>query len=324
MNKKTNELNNAEIDKPEATPIDASPESNFNPFSIFWGLLLVQMGVLFILQNFNILHINLSNIFKLWPILIIAAGISILSIKGKISTVVMSILLAGILALISLAAIGTIQPQSSSSDGVSKVSIEKRSNDISEAQVILKTGAGKLSINSDSIDEIVKAKLESTHSELHQQTSIQNGIQIISLLTEGQNEWWRGEYKNDLDVTLNQDLPLKLSIETGASSTNADLSKIILQQLKIDSGASEVKVKLGNKSNVTDITIDAGMSSLTFSIPKESGVRLEVDSGMSSQDTKGLRDVGDGRFESENYESATHKINIQGDMGMANLDIEYY
>ena len=70
---------------------------------IFWGLLLVLVGGMLIADNFGWVNVNWSDLWRLWPLFIIAAGISVLSIRGivwKIFTI--------ILALATLCAIGYV------------------------------------------------------------------------------------------------------------------------------------------------------------------------------------------------------------------------
>lgn len=43
---------------------------------IFWGLLFVSIGILILLKNLGFLYIDLSNIWKFWPLVIILWGVS--------------------------------------------------------------------------------------------------------------------------------------------------------------------------------------------------------------------------------------------------------
>jgi hypothetical protein len=46
---------------------------------LFWGIFLLFLGVVFLLQTFNILPWELwSTLWRLWPVLLVIAGISIL------------------------------------------------------------------------------------------------------------------------------------------------------------------------------------------------------------------------------------------------------
>jgi phage shock protein PspC (stress-responsive transcriptional regulator) len=48
---------------------------------IFWGLLLVILGLLWLGKTFDIFYFNWCNVLKLWPMLIICLGISLLPIE---------------------------------------------------------------------------------------------------------------------------------------------------------------------------------------------------------------------------------------------------
>lgn len=72
---------------------------------IFWGLLLILIGSMLIASNFGFAHINWSSIAGLWPLFIIAAGLSILSLRSivwKILSVILAILALCAIAIVAL------------------------------------------------------------------------------------------------------------------------------------------------------------------------------------------------------------------------------
>jgi hypothetical protein len=73
---------------------------------IFWGLLLVLVGSMLIASNFGFAHINWSSLIGLWPLFVIAAGLSILSINNVIWRVLSVILAVLALAAIAIVALG--------------------------------------------------------------------------------------------------------------------------------------------------------------------------------------------------------------------------
>jgi len=48
---------------------------------VFWGLVLISVGVLFILNNFGIFEFGWRTLWSLWPLILIFWGISILPVK---------------------------------------------------------------------------------------------------------------------------------------------------------------------------------------------------------------------------------------------------
>lgn len=73
---------------------------------IFWGLLLVLIGAMLIANNFGFAHINWSNIVGLWPLFIIAAGLSVLSLHNIAWKILSVILAVTALAAIVIVALG--------------------------------------------------------------------------------------------------------------------------------------------------------------------------------------------------------------------------
>jgi len=69
---------------------------------IFWGLLLVAFGLLWLGRSFNLFHFHWYNVFKLWPLLIIWLGITLLPIERLWKNVCSFIILAIAIALIFL------------------------------------------------------------------------------------------------------------------------------------------------------------------------------------------------------------------------------
>ena|SRR5689334_14834266 len=49
-----------------------APMSNSNRSGVFWGVLLIVLGLGFLLHNFDLVS---QGIFNLWPLLVIGAGI---------------------------------------------------------------------------------------------------------------------------------------------------------------------------------------------------------------------------------------------------------
>ena len=50
--------------------------------NVFWGVILVVVGLLFIFKNFGFIYFDWCSIFSLWPLLLILFGIAILPIKN--------------------------------------------------------------------------------------------------------------------------------------------------------------------------------------------------------------------------------------------------
>lgn len=290
--------------------------------SLFWGLLLVTIGVLMLVSNFGLVDVRWGELWRLWPLLVIAGGLSILSsthLLWRILSVVFILLIIGLIALVGTGTVqtdrGKVSEQTTSVD---------RQAEASSAMIDIDAGATKLTVSSEDMNEIVEAKLWSDTLELEKKSEFNNGVQRVNVSTHTPNNWWVAPRQNDLDIKLTEQLPLSLVVDAGASSINLDLSRVNLTVLKLNAGASSSDVTLGAVAKNTSVDIDSGASSLTLRIPQDSGVLLRFDGGLSSKNFADLREVSENEYRSNNYETAEHRIEIKLDAGLAKVDIFRY
>lgn len=289
---------------------------------IFWGMLLVVVGLLILLDNLNIVEVHFDNLWAYWPLLIVGWGVSMLNIKGTWWSFVSAVLLIGSLGLLAWAAIGMV-PTRQVDDGVQGRQVDI-GNKVERLDVTVRAGAGNIRVDSRDSDVPVEAVLRSNFTTLKVDSRVDDGTQKVDVSAEGSRVWWNGGLRNDLDLHLTRQLPVSLSVDTGASDLDADLSDVMLERLDIDVGANSSMVKLGDLVDLVEVQISAGASSLTLRVPQESGVSVDLDKGLSSQNVAGLEDRGDGLYETADYDSATKKIAIRGDIGVTSFTLERY
>jgi hypothetical protein len=104
---------------------------------------------------------------------------------------------------------------------------------------------------------------------------------------------------------------------------NMDLSDLQLTKLDIDTGASSLDLILGDKVDQANISIEAGASSLDITVPKTVGVRVNIDAGLSSKNLNDLEKVDDNTYQSEGYDEAEKKADINLDIGVSSLNVRW-
>ncbi len=62
---------------------------------------------------------------------------------------------------------------------------------------------------------------------------------------KGSTKFGISNVKNEWNITLNEDIPMNLSVETGASMANLDLQGLKLEKLDIETGVGDLAVNLG-------------------------------------------------------------------------------
>jgi len=106
-NEKNQENKKHQEAKQESQQVKTSKiiHEGLNMTKLFIGSLIILIGVVFLLSNFNIIIMDmsvfLSALFKLWPLLIILAGISVLNKKHIISSILSIIFISFMLLIIA-------------------------------------------------------------------------------------------------------------------------------------------------------------------------------------------------------------------------------
>jgi hypothetical protein len=143
--------------------------------------------------------------------------------------------------------------------------------------------------------------------DLEQDTS--NGLPWI----DRRSEW---------TVGLTAEVPLDLTVETGASRTSLDLSALKVRTLELRSGASETRVILPRAAGVTTVRADTGAASLVIEVPAAVAARIRsrVAIGSSQVDTGRFPRVGDVN-ESPDYATAENRVDIEVRGGVGSVRV---
>lgn len=129
-----------------------------------------------------------------------------------------------------------------------------------------------------------------------------------------------GNTKNLWDVQLNEDIPMDLSIETGASKAMLDLRGLKLEKLDIETGVGDLNVDLGGdwkKSFKTNI--ETGVGQTTVILPSEVGVKITTEKGIGSMNLEGFIAKGKGVFVNEAYEKADIVLEVNSELGVGDV-----
>lgn len=314
--KKTTEENAA--NKPVGEPTLRSLSSD-----LLWGGMFLLAGVLLLLGSLGVINIYLSEIWRLWPIIIIMVGLSILSLRGWAAVAVYGVSALVIGALVFVTLTGALK----NDDDISRetFNITSESDDIQNMALSIEAGAGSINVSSADSGTMAEGESRGSNTQLRTNVTTDGETQKVRLSQRRDGGWMGPGSFSNLDIRLNKDLPTDLEIDAGASSINADLSDIKLRSLLVDSGASSIDLKLGDKLDNSEITIDTGASSVSVRVPRDSGIKLVLDAGLSSRDLPSdYEKLDDKTYQSSNYDDADKKITINVDMGISSFKLSTY
>jgi predicted membrane protein len=304
------------------------------PTRIFFGLIIVAIGVLLLLIKSDVVPSSgLGNFVIFWPALLILFGLAMIFTSNLLYFVVtfLSILLISFLAL--------ADPYNWQQKDATEKKETIRPNivaaydqSIDNFKFTLDLGAATINIknfNDSNSDTLTKGNygegitsLEETRTnedhtaDLHikEKTNSQN----VSMIVDPNK-------KRFMDLEISDRIPTEFTINSGASKLDLDFSNIDLRKLNINSGASAVKVKLGNKSDNLESEINCGASDINLIIPKDFGVKINSNSVLLGKDFSDLNLNQDkNTYTSSDYDKKTRKLNIKLSSGISKLTITQY
>ncbi len=292
------------------------------------GLLIVLLGVALFLSNFDVINVNWDLVFKLWPVLLIFAGISVLvhNEKWKAALYVLTTILVVIWILSAISEGSRSFHDVFDGDGSVRVQefSTEMSKDISHAEFTLNAGAGKFSI-ADTTGSVLAAKAETNLGDYTFNSDKNGTTENLSLSMENHSHaWWFGGSRNDVKVRLNSGPDWRLNLNVGACKGDFDLAPYKVRSANIDAGASKITVRLGDKSDTTDLSFDTGVSKLTVYVPSSSGCRIDDKAQLSSKSFRHFTKTDDGRYVTPNFQNTSKKVFISIDAGVSSIKVVRY
>lgn len=262
---------------------------------LFWGLLILIIGVILLLGTLGIFPEGISVWQFIWPSIIILFGIWLLTVPAvyrnwRIETESLTIPL----------------------------------ENAQKARIRLKHGAGKLLVNSSG-DSAVLLKgtfaggVEHTRREEAGYTRLKlispSGIRVFPGFFQAGGLNWQ--------VYLNPDIPIRLDVNSGASETDLDLHDLKLSELNLDTGASSSKITLPAQAGHTSVRIDSGAASVSIRVPEGVAARIQLERGLSGLRIDTRRFPGHGNYYvSPDFEQAANRADIHIKTGVGSIEVQ--
>jgi hypothetical protein len=319
------------------------------PRALFWPILLIVLGVLWLLNNAGIISgANLAILFRLWPVALIVAGAELLLLPNQPRLAAL-VSIGALVGAIGLALVGP-------AFGWGKIDVKNEqfnaaSDSATSAEVVLSPAVSELTVTAldDSaklidanVNYIGKVEFNATGDAKKVVTLRQSegsGVDVFSLFNKPDLSW---------KVGLTPSVPLDLRINSGVGETKLDLTKLNLTKLNVDAGVGEIVINLPGTESKYDVNIHSGVGEIQTTIPEGAALTLKVDGGTGDftvdvpdgaavqvKVKSGLGDVkipanftrtagGDdksGTWETANFASATRQIVIEFNAGIGEFTV---
>jgi len=121
---------------------------------------------------------------------------------------------------------------------------------------------------------------------------------------------------------LAQDVPVTVSVESGASQLDLDLKDVRASHVKLKTGASNSNVTMPARG-ASILDVEAGVASINIRVPENVPARIRVKDGVSAVnvDTARFPRLDSGMYQSPNFDASVDRVevNIEGGLGSVSV-----
>ncbi|MDY6873333.1 MAG: DUF5668 domain-containing protein [Chloroflexota bacterium] len=311
--------------------------------SLFWPVVLIGAGAIWLMANLEIIPVrNLWLLFRLWPVLIILAGLDVLFAHrlAVVGALLGLLLLAGVVYVLWQGEDLGLQPEPQ----VEMETISLGLGEVETADFNL-----DLSVQEASIHPLTNSDLlifgEIGHfGTLDFNTS---GVEdaVINLRQTGslnRYNWFLPEIRGEdltWDIGLSTAVPFDLDVDASTGKAELDLSGVQLDdfeydastgastiilpassegyETRLDASTGSLHVFLPAESNLT-VILDGSTGRVTFDVPEGAAIQIEVRSGGTGSlqlpawidRVQGMGEPDEGLYESAGFDEAEYQLVI--------------
>lgn len=297
--------------------------------NITLGIIIIVIGVLWLLSNLNIVNFSIGSFVlslrSLWPLLLVGIGLSILLKERHLLRNVVWLLIFLVILLYGLFGIsnGSFLKYGYKLPGnyTENVNYNLTKKEVTQQGILnLNLGAGEIRLSSTE-DNIVN--LKSNMPELLYDYKLENNDEKVILDISKREYQFNFNTKYEhlyCFLELHDDISWDMDITLGAAKADLNLKNLMISELDLDVGAADLKLSLGDKSSLGEIKINAGASNLEVYVPKDAGLKIKLETALSSNNIDSLGLVmKDGYYESPDFEDSTNNYIMTLKMGVGNL-----
>ncbi|NLM52637.1 MAG: DUF4097 domain-containing protein [Firmicutes bacterium] len=292
---------------------------------IFFGIVVVIIGALWLLSNFNLITVStLLELWRYWPLLLILWGLLLLLHKDSTERAGwwgLFFLVGVVILIVIMGFVFMFSPWFShfSRRGRHVRTIDTAIENIYAAERMrleLKLQTGELLLSAHNGEPLVAMQIQAveepkiTHRQYGKLAEI--FVEDQELKLENQVSRWH--------FSLPKNVPAEIICHIGATDANLDLTELPVEKFEMHTGAGDLTVKLPQINS--EIDIHTGAANVLIYIPQNVGVRLKADGALLNVDGKNsVISLGDRRYESKDLEGkeAIVDINVAAAAGSITL-----
>ena len=291
---------------------------------IITPLLLTGVGIAALLATLGVWQWDIYGFaIRFWPILIIAVGIDIFLAKPRS----VGALIGTIPGLIGIAFLAWFLGAADFSGGPLETRrISQPLGGAQSANVRIEAGTARLRLAplrqpGQLIEGTVTVR---EGGEFRDTLTTSGGVADYRLSSGGMGAVrWGGNGDQDWpwDLRIARDVPIDLDLSIAAGTVDVDLTGTQVRSLRVNGAFGSVSLTLPAGRSM-DVDIENAFGSLTLTVPEGVAVRVRSNTVLGSTDVPpGFARQGDGVYVSDNYDSATTRVEVSVDQVFGSVQI---
>ncbi len=293
----------------------------------FWGTFFVVMGLLLLVSNLDYIQVDWSFSWKFWPLILVFWGLSKFTEQRSVKAILAT--LNGVLLACLVFGFFSFQWFNVTFDDSEPLRFTQHFSEpydasIERATFQFRAGAGGFTVLS-ATDNLIDAQTESSFGEYTLDKTQESRTADITLRMKDKRRFRFFERaRNQAEIRLNANPTWEMQFDAGACKLDLDLTPYKTESVSVDAGASTVRIRVGDRADATSVHVKTGVSSVRIEIPATSGCEIYDNAHVGSTHFDDFSKVGDRRWQTDNYNSAAKKVNIEIDAGVSTIRVRRY
>ena len=250
---------------------------------VFWPLLLIALGLIFLLQNFGfITGVSWLAVASLWPLLLVLIGLDIaFARRSPLPTLIVEVaVIAAGLALVAYSP--NLSPGIfvfGDGDGPGDTDVTVPRGDATQLMLTVNGGATRGYHVSGGATALVEAHSTSPDLRVRSSGSTRAVVRVDQVSPNG---FLHPAAVGDIQIRVANDTPTSLVINVGAGDFDVDLSDVRVTDGRVNVGASSMRFVLPKPSGNVDIRMNGGASNISIVVPEGVEARISTTGGLLS------------------------------------------
>ena len=290
--------------------------------SLVGPIILIGLGIVFLLNNLGMLDWNVWDvIFRLWPVLIIAAGLEILLGRRSAlgSLVALALTLALVIGLLWLFGSGIVgQPAETET-------IRQTLGEATQAEVTIAPAVGTLHV--ESLSESANLAEGTVHlssgERLARDFVLDDETAEFTLRSEGNTYGpFTGTWGDERawDLSLNPDVPLELDVSLAVGQSEVDLTGLMVSDLDVSMAVGQTTVILPDEGDFR-MDVEGAIGQIIVVVPEGMAARVRLDTALVGRQVPDEYRRGGDVYTSPGYESAENRVDLEVDLAIGSVTI---